>query len=139
MNETKTHDHTAKIHEEIRRMNERRGLVAAELDSCELELGTMRDGAPGHQPPAHRHGALALDAILGDEGAAAEIAEIRYRETHLAERAELCRQAMAHADEMIEGLRRTWLQGTLAAAMPLEEIPEILRERVREARERADA
>jgi hypothetical protein len=49
-------------------------MVAAELGACEAELRAMREGRPG-TVPGHRFGALALEAILRDAEAAAEVAD----------------------------------------------------------------
>ena len=106
-------------HKEIADLNGKRGLVAAELSEIGAELS-------GHRGPAFDFGALALDAILGDETAAAELGRREARKDYLKRRAEMCRQAIAHADERIEVLRVTWLQGPQLAAMPLEEIPEVV-------------
>ena len=123
MSETKT-DYAGIAHKHIAEMNEKRGLVAAELSEVEAEL-------LGHRGVAFDFGALALDAILGDGEAAAELGRREARKDYLERRAEMCREAMRHAEEAIEGQRRTWLQGAQVAAMDLEDIPEVL-ERQRE-------
>ena len=82
-----------------------------------------------------KRGHLALDAVLGDEEAASELEALDARRAHLQRRIVLCRDAIAYADERLEGLRRTYLTGMQAAHMDLSEIPEVLREQVRRARE----
>ncbi len=123
MTETKAPDYGAR--EEMAALEARRGLVAAEMEACGAELDGLQKG----------RGMLALDGILGDEGAADELEARDRRREYLARRAALCEEATAYADEYLEGLRRTYLGAAQAAGMPLEEIPEVLRERVREARE----
>ena len=73
--------------------------------------------------------------MLGNEEAARELKALDARRAYLERRAALCRDAIAYADERLEGLRNTYLKGTQAARMPLDEIPEVFREQVRRARE----
>ncbi len=134
MTQTKHPDYAAMAQKEIADLEPKRGLVAAELEACEAELRTLRGEGPAHDADQTRRGALAFDAILGDEDAADELATLEAREAYLERRAALCALALAHADAEIDGQRRTWLQGAYAASLPLEEIPEVVRERVRRAR-----
>lgn len=120
--------------EEMLALEERRGLLAAELGACESELGTIREGKPSTDL-GYGLGALALAAVLEDEEAAAELAERAGREKYLEERITLCEAAISYANRRLEGLRRTYLGGYQARDMPLEEMPEVLRERVRRTRE----
>jgi hypothetical protein len=136
MNETQEAPDYPKVAlQNMAEMELKRGLVAAELDACEAEIRELY-GPPGSGPAQQKRGALALEAILGDEEAASELEEIAARRAYLKRRAALCRDALFHADERLEALRRTWLTGHQAGRLPLEEIPEVLRERVRRARER---
>lgn len=122
----------------MQEMELKRGLAAAELGACEAEIRELY-GTPGSGVEQHRRGTLSLEAVLGDEEAAREIETLAARERYLKARASLCREAIAYADGRLEGLRRTYLTGMQAARLPLEEIPEVFRERVRLARERREA
>jgi hypothetical protein len=127
-------DYTAMVREEMTVMEAKRGLVAAELEACEAEIVHTFGAGPGYDRSG-RCGALTLDAVLGDEEAASELEVLTTRRAYLEGRASLCRDAIAYADERLEALRRPWLTGHQAAHMDLSEIPEVLRERVRLARE----
>jgi hypothetical protein len=132
-------DYIAMVREEMTELEAKRGLVAGELGACEAEIrelyGPVSSVHDAERRRKLQRGTLALDAVLGDEEAASELDRLAARETYLEARIALCRDAIAYADERLEGLRRAWLTGHQAAHMDLSEIPEVLRERVRLARE----
>jgi hypothetical protein len=120
--------------ENMQEMELKRGLVSAELDACEAEIRETFGPGPGFNRAGVR-GTLALEAVLGDEEASSELEAFDARRAYLERRAALCRDALAHVEERLEDLRRTWLTGRQAAKLPLEEVPEVLRERIRRSRE----
>jgi hypothetical protein len=134
MSETTASEYAATVLKNMQELELKRGLVAAELGACEAEIRVTFGAGAGFDRRGRR-GTLALDAVLGDEEAASELAGLDARTAYLEGRIALCRDAIAFADERLEGLKRTWLTGHQAARLPLEEIPEVLRERVRDARE----
>jgi hypothetical protein len=117
MSETTAPDYPTIALENMQEMELKRGLVAAELDACEAELRELYGTSSG--VAHHRRGHFALEAVLGDEEAGAELEGLKAREAYLKGRASLCRDAIAYADERLEALRRTWLRGHQAAHLPL--------------------
>ena len=71
MSETTAPDYPTIALENMQEMELKRGLVAAELDACEAELRELYGTSSG--VAHHRRGHFALEAVLGDEEAGAEL------------------------------------------------------------------